>query len=141
MKLVDANVLLYAVNNAETRHEVSKAWLDGAMAGHETVLFPWICLLAFLRLATHPAVFPHPLSRGDALDIVDQWLAQPNALTPQPDRNHAPLLRKLLAATGRGGNLVNDAHIAALAIQHRAVVITFDNDFARFPGVSWEQPS
>jgi toxin-antitoxin system PIN domain toxin len=141
MKLVDANVLLYAVDQGAEHHRVAKAWLDAALAGRETVLLPWVSLLAFVRLVTHPSVYEHPLRIEQVLEVVDRWLSAPPVAAPEPDARHATRLRELLETTGRGGNLVNDAHLAALAMQHRASVVTFDSDFGRFPGVEWEQPS
>lgn len=141
MKVVDANVLLYAVDRGAEHHQVSKAWLDTALAGPETVLLPWLSLLAFLRISTHPAVHDQPLSVDQALDIVDVWVKAPATITTEPDGAHVSRLRTVLGATGRGGNLVNDAHLAALALQHRATVVTFDSDFGRFPEVHWERPS
>lgn len=141
MKVVDANVLLYAVDRGAEHHTASKTWIDRTLSGHESVVLPWICLLAFVRISTHPAVYDRPLTPQQALDVVDVWLHAPVATTAEPDRDHVERLRAMLAATGRGGNLVNDAHLAAIARQHRATVITFDSDFGRFPGVRWEQPS
>lgn len=141
MKLIDANVLLYAVDEGAEHHSVAKAWLDRALSGNETVLLPWVSLLAFLRLSTHPSVYEHPLTTTQALDVVDAWIGAAPAIAPEPDSQHAGRMRQLLAATGRGGNLVNDAHLAAIAVQHGAVVVTFDSDFGRFPGVAWETPA
>jgi uncharacterized protein len=142
MKLVDANVLIYAVDPAAAHHRRSKAWLDSALSRSETVLMPWVSLLAFVRLTTHPRVFEHPLAPDTALTVVDEWTARPNVVTPEPDAHHARRIRDLLDAVGgRGGNLVNDAHLAALALQWDATVVTFDSDFGRFPGVRWESPS
>lgn len=141
MRLVDANVLLYAVDRNAPRHRAAKRWLDDALSGNETVLLPWLSLLAFIRLTTHARVFDRPLSPSQALEIVDGWLSAPNALTPEPDARHSQRLREILdAAGGHGGNLVNDAHLAALALQYGAVVETFDNDFSRFGAVRWETP-
>jgi toxin-antitoxin system PIN domain toxin len=141
MKLVDANVLLYAVDKGAEHHSAAKAWLDRTLSGNETVLFPWVSLLAFLRLSTHPSVYEHPLTSEQALDVVDAWTGAAPAITPEPDSQHAARMRELLKATGRGGNLVNDAHLAAIALQYGAAVVTFDSDFARFPGVSREAPA
>ncbi len=140
MQLVDANVLLYAVNQASPNHERSKAWLDGALAGHEAVGFTWVVLLAFLRLSTHPAVFPRPLDAGQATDLVRAWLSQPAAMVAEPTTRHAEVLAGLLGEAGSAGNLVNDAHLAALAIEHGATITTFDADFGRFRGVGWSRP-
>ena len=141
MNLVDANVLLYAVNGDAPRHAVAKRWLDDALSGGGTVCFSWIVLLAFVRLSTKASLFPAPLTTDRAVEIVDSWLAQPTARIVEPTARHAEIIRSLLSAAGTAGNLVNDAHLAALAIEHRAAVITFDTDFARFPGVEWRIPA
>lgn len=141
MRLVDVNVLLYAVNADAPRHETSHRWLEGALRGSETILLPWLNMIAFTRLATHPRLLPAPLPVHDAFDLVDGWLTRPCVTVPTPDHRHPQRLRELLTvAGGTGGNLVNDAHQAALALQYDAVVETFDSDFGRFPGVHWETP-
>lgn len=141
MRLVDANILIYAVDSRAERHDASRRWLDGALSSSETVLLPWLSLLAFLRVSTHPRLSPTQFDSAAALSIVDSWLARPNTVTPEPDSRHAQRIRELLTAVGgRGGNLVNDAHLAALALQWGATVVTFDSDFGRFPGVRWEAP-
>lgn len=141
MKLVDANVLLYAVNEDTDHHEVSRHWLDGALSGRDTVAFAWIALLAFVRLATKEGLFARPLSLDEAMDQVDDWLGAAPAVVLEPTPDHARLVRRLLGGIGVGGNLVNDAHLAALAVAHRCTVVSFDRDFARFDGVPWEPPS
>ncbi|MGL5849396.1 MAG: TA system VapC family ribonuclease toxin [Phycicoccus sp.] len=141
MKVVDANVLLYAVDDSARHHAVSHRWLDDAFAGVEPVGLPWASLLAFVRVSTHASMHTSPLTVDQAMDIVDAWVAQPAAVVLEPDGRHPRRLRELLAATGTGGNLVIDAHLAALALQHRATVVTFDNDFDRFPGVRWHRPA
>jgi toxin-antitoxin system PIN domain toxin len=140
VKLVDANVLLYAVDEDAAHHAASKQWLDAALSGAETVLLPWVSLLAFLRISTHPSVYENPLPVERSIEVVEAWLGCPQAVIPEADARHPLRLKELLGALGRGGNLVNDAHLAALALQYRAAVVTFDNDFGRFPGVRWETP-
>lgn len=141
MKLVDANTLIYAVDESAVHHQAAVTWLDGAMNSHETVLLPWVSLLAFVRITTQPRLLDHPLPTSTATEIVAEWLRRPNTLAPEPDSRHLARLTEILAATGgRGGNLVNDAHLAALAIQYDATVITFDSDFGRFAGVRWTTP-
>jgi len=140
VQLVDANVLLYAVNEDAPPHSAARDWLDGALGGAETVGFAWIVLLAFLRLATHAAVFPHPLTVEAAVEAVDGWLAQPAAVVVQPTPRHLAVLRGLLAETGPAANLVNDAHLAALALEHGAGIVSFDRDFGRFAGIRWSPP-
>ncbi|MFT4123291.1 MAG: PIN domain-containing protein [Microbacteriaceae bacterium] len=141
MKVVDANVLLYAVDEDAEHHGAAKGWLDRAISSGETVVLPWVCLLAFLRLATHPAVYEHPLTVDEAVSVAEVWLSPANVVTPEPDARHLLRLRAFLSQIGRGGNLVNDAHIAAIAAQFDAVVGTFDSDFGRFAGIRWERPS
>ena len=110
-------------------------------SGGATVGFAWVVVLAFVRLSTHPAVFPKPLSGADALGLVRDWLAQPSAVVVEPAARHAEVLGQLLAATGTAGNLVNDAHLAALALEHGGEIVSFDADFSRFPGVRWRLPA
>ncbi|MCD6727771.1 MAG: type II toxin-antitoxin system VapC family toxin [Solirubrobacteraceae bacterium] len=141
MVLVDANVLLYAVNSAAAHHGPSLDWLERALGGRETVGFAWAVLLAFLRLGTNPAVLPAPLAIAEATDQVSSWLAAPAAVTVEPTSRHATVLAGLLAGTGSAGNLVGDAHLAALAIEHDAEIVTFDRDFDRFAGVHSIRPN
>jgi len=139
--IVDANVLLNAINSDSPDHVDANHWLDEAMVGDEAVGLPWLCLIAFTRLATRPSIFPAPWSSDAALDQVENWLAAP-AVTPcNPGTRHLSLWRELLHNAGIGGNLVNDAHLAALALENNATVVTFDTDFARFPAVAWRTPT
>lgn len=140
MKLVDANVLLYAVDSRSPHHEVAKPWLEEQLSGSETFAFAWAVLLAFIRLATNPRVFENPLSGEEALDLVDSWLAQPNVTVLHPTDRHSQLLRELLAPLGTAGNLTSDAHLATLAIEHGAELCSADADFSRFAGVQWTNP-
>lgn len=140
MRVVDANVLLYAVNEASEQHGRARGWLDAALSGPETVGFTWVVLLAFLRLSTHRGVFPRPLGVSEATAVVRDWIGRPSAVLVEPTSRHLDVLAGLLAETGTAANLVNDAHLAALAVEHDAVVVSFDADFGRFPGVRREQP-
>jgi uncharacterized protein len=141
VKLVDANVLLYAVNTDAVRHDESRRWLDAALSGADTVAFAWIALLAFVRLSTKAGLFPRPLPPDDAMDRVDAWLGATPAVVVEPTVDHAAIVRRLLGGLGVGGNLVNDAHLAALAVEHRCTIVSWDHDFARFEGVRWEPPT
>lgn len=141
MVIVDANVLIYAVDRQAAHHDASRDWLDGALAGSGGVGLPWIVLLAFTRIVTHPRIMPTPMTIGDALAQVDDWLAAPSALVVEPTPRHLTVLSGLLRETSTGANLVNDAHIAALALEHHASVVSFDRDFARFSGVRHELPA
>jgi uncharacterized protein len=141
VKVVDANVLLYAVNTSAPHHSAARDWLDKALNGAETVGFTWVALIAFLRISTHPGIFPEPLSPDAAFEVAQTWLAQPTAVVIEPTARHLGVLRGLLSQTGTAGNLVNDAFIAAVAIEHGAVVASFDTNFQRFPGVRRFQPA
>jgi uncharacterized protein len=140
VKLPDANVLLYAVDERAPRHEPARAWLEEALSGTETVAFSWAVLLAVVRLSTKPVVFEQPLDSDAALDLVDGWLERPNATVVHPTARHAAVIRELLGPLGTAGNLAGDAHLAALAIEHGAELYSSDVDFSRFAGVRWVDP-
>ena len=140
MKIVDANVLLYAVNSASDHHDASRRWLDGALSGADTVGLAWVPLLAFVRLTTKVGLFPEPLRPSEAMRQVTDWCAAPGAVQIGPTPRHADILGDLLTQIGTGGNLVNDAHLAALAIEHRGGIVSYDSDFGRFDGVRWDTP-
>jgi uncharacterized protein len=140
VNLVDANVLLYAVNEDSQHHRAARRWLDEALGGAATVAWSWPVLLAFVRIATRPGIFPRPLPVSAALDVVRGWLGAPPSVVVEPTSQHLEVLAAQLVETGTGGNLVSDAHLAALAIEHRATVVTFDRDFDRF-GVRTHRPA
>ena len=140
MKLVDANVLLYAVNRDEPRHASARDWLDEALSGGARVAFCWVVLLAFMRLSTNGRIFDGPLTANEAITQAQDWLAQPSAVVVEPTARHLGIVQQLLAPLAAGGNLVNDAHLAALAIEHRCEVVSYDTDFLRFHGVKLETP-
>ena len=140
MKLVDANVLLYAVNRDAEHHSIARTWLDAALSGRETVGFAWTVILAFIWLSTHPAVFPRPLSPDASITTMEAWLAQPAAIVVDPTARHLGLVRGLLAETGTAGNLVTDAHLASIAVEHGAELVSFDADYGRFTGLRWSRP-
>src|SRR5262249_31721141 len=140
MIVVDVNLLIYAVNQDSSLHRKAKAWIEGAVSGTETVGFSWIVILAFLRLTTRPGLFRNPLDIQTAFDIVDDWLAQPNAIVIEPTATHFRTLRDLVMPLGTGGNIASDAHLAAIAIEHGAELCSLDSDFARFPRLRWRNP-
>lgn len=140
MLVVDANVLLYAVNERAPEHKAATGWLGEALNGSEAVAFAWTVILAFLRVSTRPALFPRPLTTAEAIDILERWLGQPPAVTLEPTPRHLTLLRGLFEAVRGGGNLVGDAHLAALALEHGAAIVSFDRDFARFEGLRLVRP-
>jgi len=135
MILADTNVLLHAVNEDSPRHETARDWLNEALSGVEVVGFAWTALLGFLRIATKERVFPNPLTPGDALDLVDDWLARPLTAILDPGDGHAAIMRELIERAGTAGDLTSDAHLAAIAIERGARIATFDTDFHRFHGL------
>jgi toxin-antitoxin system PIN domain toxin len=131
MFVVDLNVLLYAVNSASPFHERARGWLDHSLNGAGTVAFCWTVLLGFVRLSTHPAVFPRPLGVDEAFGVLEVWLSARGAVVIEPGPQHLTVLRQLLDQLQAGGNLSGDAHLAALAVERRIGVCTFDRDFVR----------
>lgn len=139
MKIVDANVLLYAVNSRSEHHRASLTWLDNALSGADGVGFAWVPLLAFLRLTTKEGLFTRPLRPEEAIAQVADWLGAPTATTVLPTARHLDILARMIDEVGTGANLVNDSHLAALASEHRASIVSYDSDFGRF-GVRWHRP-
>ncbi len=140
MMLVDANLLLYAVNSAAVQHAAARRWLDTTLSGTEETGFAWPVILAFLRIATHPGLFPRPLSVRAATAKMQAWLAQPVARVIDPGAEHWAHLAELLQRTQCAGNLIQDAHLAALAIEYGATLCSTDADFSRFPALKWLNP-
>jgi toxin-antitoxin system PIN domain toxin len=140
MIIIDANILIYAVNADAPLHRKAKSWLESVLFGQETVGLSWSVLLAFLRLTTRSGVFEKPLATETAIDVVDAWLAEPAVVIVEPTAQHMRLLRDLLLPTGTAGNLTSDAHLAALAIEHGAELCSSDGDFQRFARLRWRNP-
>ena len=138
--IVDVNVLLYAVDEGSPHHKVSRTWLEDALNGDVRVGFPWHCLVGFTRIATHSRVFASPMSAREAWGFVEDWLDQDMAWIPLPTDRHRRVLGRLVVEQHATGNLVSDAHLAALAIEHGVAICSFDTDFARFPEVTWINP-
>jgi uncharacterized protein len=140
MTLVDANLLVYAHVSSSPQHERAREWLDEQLNGVAPVGIPWPSLLAFLRLVTNPRVFEQPEAMASAWDQVLAWLGCETAWIPHPGERHAQLLGELLALPGIQANLVPDARLAALAIEHGLTLYSTDGDFARFPRLRWRNP-
>jgi toxin-antitoxin system PIN domain toxin len=137
--IVDANLLLYAVDSTSSHHRKASAWLEQVMSGPQRIGLPWQTIGAFLRIITHPRVTADPLNSATAWDFVRDWLDQPQVWIPPAGERTAEILAGLLAE-GVTGNLIPDAQLAALAIEHGVPVASNDSDFARFPACRWFNP-
>jgi uncharacterized protein len=135
MKLVDANVLLFAVNADAKEHSRAKSWIETSLSGREPIAFAWVALLAFLRISTHPSLFQKPLRLVKAFKLLETWIGLRNARIIHPGERHLEILHGLVEQSGITGNLINDAHLAALALEHGAELVSFDRDFAQFEGL------
>ncbi len=140
MRLVDLNLLIYAMDESAALHERARLWVEDALSGPGTVALAWSVVIGFVRLATRASVFTSPLRVDEAFDVVDGWLAQPAVTMVHPTDRQAQVLRELLVPLGTAGNLTSDAHLAALAIEHGAELCSTDADFSRFQGVRWNNP-
>ena len=140
MLLLDANLLIYAYHAGSGEHAAAKAWVESAFSGAEAVGLPWLTILAFLCITTNQRVFERPLSIAKAQGIAASWLARPQVHPVEAGANFFNGLSTLLGPAQIKGPLVNDAAIAALAIEHGATLCTTDRDFARFPGLKWVNP-
>ncbi len=138
--IVDASVLLYAVDAQSPFHATARTWLEDAMNGAKRVGLPWVTLTAFQRIITHPRATTNPLTAQEAWSHITDWLDADQAWVPVSGPRHRDILGRLLTAGDLRGNLVTDAHLAALAIEHGVGICSFDSDFARFKDLRWVNP-
>ncbi len=138
--LVDANLLIYAVDASSPFHAPAALWWEGALNGPRRVALPWQTIGAFLRITTHPRISETPLSADEAWQYIEEWLASGPVWVPPATERTAGAYRALAAQVPIVGNLVTDAQLAALAVEHGLVVHSADADFSRFPGVAWFNP-
>lgn len=138
--LVDANLLLFAVFERAGCHGLAKRWLTDTLNGPVRTGLPWISLSAFLRISTNPRATHPPLSPEEAWSVVGGWLAVPSVWVPGPTERHAEVLRGLMLRHQVGANMVTDAQLAALAVEHGLTMCSADTDFARFDEIRWENP-
>lgn len=138
--LVDANLLLYAVDETSPSHERAADWLERALNGSRRVGLPWQSLIAFIRVVSHPRAVTQPRSADEAWTTVETWLEQDVTWIPTPTDRHAEVLGSLIRMHHVRGNLVYDAHLAALAIEHGLKLYSADTDFGRFDELTWENP-
>lgn len=140
MKVVDLNLLIYAVNEDAPRHARARRWWEATLNGDEQVGLAWPVVLGFLRLCTRAGVLPRPLAPKQALDLVQSWIAHPLIVALHPGDQHWSILRTLLEAAGMAGNLTTDAHLAALAMEYGGTLYSTDGDFARFESLRFKNP-
>jgi len=138
--LVDANILLYAEDSLSALHRQARSWWDTQLSGTDPVCLSWVVVSAYIRIGTNPRVFQHPLSLPQALARVQSWLDQPCIRLVQPTQRHWMLFQQMLTDGQARGNLVTDAHLAALAIEHGCVLCSTDADFSRFSALKWRNP-
>lgn len=139
MIVVDTNLLIYAINQDSPDHAACKRWLENQLSSAHVGL-PWLVVTGFVRITTNPRVLERPLSVERALAYVEEWLALPNVIVAEPGQQHWSVLSRLLLRAGAAGNLTSDAHLAAIAIEHAALLCSADNDFKRFQGVQHFNP-
>ena len=140
MILPDTNLLLYAFNPHVAQHRRAASWWESCVNGAEAVGLTWSTVVAFVRLTTKDPVFDPVPPVGDVLDEVEAWLARPHDRIIEPKPTHVQAMRSIAEPLGLGGDVMNDVHLAALALEYGAVVHTADRDFARFTGVRWLNP-
>ena len=140
MILVDANILLYAEDSLSPRQKTAREWWDGQLSGTTPVGLCWLVINAFIRIGTSSRVFEHPLSMKQAISRVQDWLDQPPTRLIHPTERHWVVFQEMLTAGQASGNLVPDAHLAALALEHGCVLHSSDSDFSRFPRLKWRNP-
>ena len=140
MILVDANLLVYAANHAAPEHTIGRAWLDAQLTSGQKVGLPWPSILAFVRLVTNPLIVRSPASTRAAWTQVEEWLSAEATWIPVPTERHAQLVARFFQAPWMTSRLVPDAHLAALAIEHGLTLCSTDGDFAKFPGLAWQNP-
>jgi len=140
MIVPDVNVLVLAYDSRSPQHAEARSWWERTLNGPRPIGMPWTSLLGFIRIMTHPGIMANPMRVGDAVRRVRSWLAHPRVTVIQPGPGHAETVFGLLERLGVGGNLTTDAHLAALAIEYQAELVSTDTDFARFPGLRWFNP-
>jgi uncharacterized protein len=138
--IVDANVLLYAYNSRSPAHLRCREWLEAALNGAEQIGMPWQTLMAFVRIATNPRVFKHPLTAREACEMVNVWLARPQVIVVNPGERFWTVFAEQVVKAQVTGPLVTDASLASLAMEHGARLCTTDRDFTRFSGLRLVDP-
>ncbi len=138
--LLDANLLVYAHDASSPFHARARSWVEEQLNGPRRVAIPWPSVLAYLRLTTNPRVTDRPLTPVQAWRHVEGWFESPMVWAPVPTERHGEMLGRLVTGLHLGANLIPDAHLAALAMEHGLEVCSADADFARFPDLRWRNP-
>ncbi len=133
-------MLIYATHEFMPEHKLAKAWLEEVLNSQNRVAIPWSNLLAFIRISSNPRIFDRPLSTKEAVEQVKTWYSLENVWVPQPGKNYFEILTELLLQSNASGNLVSDAHLAALSIEHGLTLYSTDSDFAKFKVLKWVNP-
>lgn len=140
MILIDANLLLYAEDSLSQHHESARTWWDAQLSGSGPVCLCWPVLIAFIRIGTNSRLHQRPLTIEEAVQRVQSWLEQPCVRLIQPTDQHWLIFQRLLRKGNAAANLVSDAHLAALAVEHNCELQSTDGDFARFRELKWANP-
>lgn len=140
MIVPDANLLLYAYDSNSDQQPSAGRWLQQILSGPDTVGLSWISIGAFLRIATNSRLGRGQLPMTSAIDIVDGWLAMRAVRLIVPGESHWAILKEMLIAGRVQGPVTTDAQLAAMTLEHGAILHTADRDFARFPGLRWVNP-
>jgi toxin-antitoxin system PIN domain toxin len=138
--VLDANILLYAYDAASDQHVKARAWVEEALSGTDPVGLPWQSVTAFIRIVTNPRLSGMRFTPAEVVDLVDQWVTQPNVRLLGPGDHHWSFLRQMILEGQARGPLITDAQLAALTIEHGGMLCTTDRDFSRFPGLRWQNP-
>jgi toxin-antitoxin system PIN domain toxin len=140
MTIIDANLLLYAYNADAPQQRIAAQWLAKQLESGEMIALPWVTVWAFIRISTNSRIWDNPRPAKEAFAIVREWLTQPGVIPLQPGPRHAEILETLVSEHGAAGPLVTDAVVAALAMEHGALLASTDQDFRRFPDLRWLNP-
>lgn len=140
MILVDANLVLYAEDSLSKHHESARVWWDAQLSDAAEVGMCWPVINAFIRISTNVRLHQHPLALKEAIERVQSWLDQPCVRIVQPTDEHWTIFQRMLRGARAAGNLVTDAHLAALAVEHHCVLYSSDADFSHFRGLKWKNP-
>jgi len=138
--ILDANILLYAYDSASSHHAKARSWVERVFSKATPIGLPWQTISAFLRIMTNARLPGERFSVPEAVQIVDRWLEQPNVRPLAPGEDHWPLFRQMVVEGQAPGPLTTDAQLAALTVEYGGILHTTDRDFARFPGLRWENP-